>query len=724
MKLENKNYRMELTGGYITDFRFLHSPNIADPSGDFGSACYTLLSDDIKTMPHEPFEAYHTKRSSYHRVEKLSHDRTLCTDENNRIDTLYTLSEDGLIIRTETKNNEISEFGLNINLNFSGKKGSDYQQQFLPTTPYTSQDGQYQYFLLTRPGGGFVTITARTKCDGWKLKYSPYSFGHFLLNLQFLASFDRVYHGSGNKKLEVCFSYAATLQEAFHHISKEYHMPLLGNVLSGGFDGRAYLKLYGRADTVRLQYPGGKIAFFRPDSHNLVEITTEEFGLHTVTPILDGKDGLNTTVWNGKNIQSLFDKSADAVKEPYHPDENLCEGGCFLWELLLNMRLKGHWKYDAIARKELDTILCRTLPPVPRRTIATFAQNGFAPYHIFRSNRVQEQFFGASILLEAYRLYGERDILEYAIHTLNELVEHYMINGKVDNGEDYTTVCCPMIPLVDMALFLKNSGDNRYITFENAASEMAEYLYKRGFDFPTEGSPCDLSGKEYEDGSISCTALGLLYYCYHVQKVKKYLDFARQVLTLHEAWTMYTPDARIYGSGFRWWETIWEGDGDGPALCAGHAWTIWKAEALYYLGILQRDDEAMLASWNGFVTNFSKTMADGSMYSCYIPDFICGGGSPEIRRKLKQLAGEQTGNPYRITHGYPAHKDNSLSRYAWIRAAETWLTTGAVLKIDGQIIAVNAQIRENLCTFDDSVTRIYISDAAEGLLPGREIAVV
>lgn len=79
---------------------------------------------------------------------------------------------------------------------------------------------------------------------------------------------------------------------------------------------------------------------------------------------------------------------------------------------------------------------------------------------------------------------------------------------------------------------------------------------------------------EYEDGSISCTALSLLYFCMHLEIKEEYLNLAKEILELHNAWRIYTPDARMNGSSFRWWETIWEGDGQGPAISAGHAWTI------------------------------------------------------------------------------------------------------------------------------------------------------
>ena len=42
----------------------------------------------------------------------------------------------------------------------------------------------------------------------------------------------------------------------------------------------------------------------------------------------------------------------------------------------------------------------------------------------------------------------------------------------------------------------------------------------------------------------------------------------------------------------------------------------------------------------------------------------------------KQLSSEDIPKRYEITHGYPRHFDNSLSRYVWARACATWLKDG------------------------------------------------
>lgn len=682
MKIENVNYSITVEDGRITAFVEKQYPfiNLADVKGKFGNACYTRSDKDIRHLPHEELTPYAEMYASYTDYKAADENRIICSDAENDITAEYRLEKDGLYITCETENELISGFGVNVDLNYMGKKGMDYKEQILPTSPYTSDNGQYMYCIMTRPNGRYILAAAILECDGWRIRYSPFSAGHYIMGFQFLASFDKVYGGSGRKKVIVNIQCADSLDEIFNKINALYEMPVCVNVLSGGFEGIGKIKVYGNADFLMIKSPSGSIKKV-PVQETL---TMKEFGFYTVTPVKNGENGLNTTLWNGGTMQALFDKSCDAIKKPYHCDDNLCEGGCFLWALLLNMRLNNHRKYDAIVREELSIIMGKG-KYVPRRTIVPHAINGFPAYHIHESNRVQEQFFGVSILLEAYRVYEEDEILEFAIASLKSLVDNHMKNGMVFNGEDYTTVCCPAIPLVDMAIFLKLKEDKRYLIFEKAALELGDYLCERNFNFPTEGIKSELVSEEYEDGSISCTALSLLYICANLEYKQKYVDFAEEVLQMHNAWAIYTPDARMYGSSFRWWETIWEGDGEGPAICAGHAWTIWRAEALFWYGVLKADKKAFRDSWNGFVTNFAKTQEDGRMYSCYEADYIRGGGFTLLKEELPQLSGENHDMQYRIAHDYPQHEDCSLSRYAWARAAATWMDETLFEKLEGGI---------------------------------------
>ena len=703
---ENDSYKVIIENGVIRSFYEKETTiNLVDAKGHCGSAGFTWESEDVRLQcekrPLTPYEDHISFMDSF--------ENGTYYDLKNNISVRYTLEQDGLLIHADTTNPHISQFALNLDLNFLGKKGADYWEQILPSSPYMSEDGRYFYCLMPRPNGRFLLCLSLVPCSGWKIDYSPYCCGHFILNFKLMSSFDKLYGEKDDKKICIKLMCADDIEAAYRAIGKHFHLPLLQNISGGGFCGEAVVRHIGRADAVQVKTPDGSI-YSLPAETPLTHIPLQAFGLYTVTPMLDGKHGLNTTLWYGKDYVKLYQKACEAIQKPYHNDENLCEGGCFLWALLNYMRITGDRQFESLVREELAIVMGER-DYVARKTIVPHLTEEYAAYHIHCSGRIQEQVFGASILLEAYLLFKESRYLEFAISALREMMEHDMVGGKLLNGSgaDYTTVCCPVIPFADMAVCLAELGDNRAEIFKKKAIEMADYLLKRGMDFPTETELTPYTEKEIEDGSISCTALSLLYVCIKVQYNQRYIDFAKQVLHLHKAWTIYTPDVRMYQSSFRWWETIWEGDGEGPAICAGHAWTIWTSEALFYLGLLTRDDEALLASWNGFLTNFSKTQADGSMYSCYEPDYIRGGGIAEVKQTLLQLRGEDTETRYRTAHNYPEHTDNSLSRYAWVRGAYTWQNTAAILLVQGERIGINIQKVNGEWIENNGVTRVYIS---------------
>ena len=116
-------------------------------------------------------------------------------------------------------------------------------------------------------------------------------------------------------------------------------------------------------------------------------------------------------------------------------------------------------------------------------------------------------------------------------------------------------------------------------------------------------------------------------------------------------------------SSLRWWETQWEGDKDGPAICAGHGWTIWRAEADCLYAVLTNNEEYMQKASNGFMTNFSKIQENGLSYAIYNPDFINGGG---FAKDSKDVV-------FRVSKRFPDREDSGLSRYVWIRINDTFL---------------------------------------------------
>ena len=85
---------------------------------------------------------------------------------------------------------------------------------------------------------------------------------------------------------------------------------------------------------------------------------------------------------------------------------------------------------------------------------------------------------------------------------------------------------------IETANILESLNDKRAQRFKTLAVKMAEFLLKRGFKFPTEGTGEDTES-DAEDGSVSCTALSVLYVCANLHYDKRYIDFAAKVLKLH-----------------------------------------------------------------------------------------------------------------------------------------------------------------------------------------------
>lgn len=661
-------FDIKIENGCISELIYGEN-NFAEPGAKTGSVGFTLKSDDITAQPERTdCNLYFDRTSTYNDV-KVEDGVTVCRDTENKICTKYYADDDGLHIFSHTENEEISQFALNFDLNFLGKKCGKGETQLLPTSPYMSDDKDYFYYLLTYDCGKCMVILSEEKCDGWKIGYSPYSCGHYILRLQIMGSFDKVFEGSGRKEIKLRVFMADSVDDAFEKISDIFDAPLCKNLLNGGFDGRAVVEINGNADEYKVVSPSGRAETFKI-SGKTAEIELKEFGLYKIIPYRCGKKGLNSSVWNGADAGEQFTKCTDAIRKPYHNDDNLCEGGCFLWSMLCNRRMTGNTKNDDVIKKELSIVMCEEGEPVRRKTIVPY-KTEYAPYHICGSKRIQEQYFGVSILLEAYKAFDDRRYIDFAANALDELLENYFKDGMIYNGQDYTTVTAPVIAIADMANTMKSIDCERAEKYAAAAVKVADFLVKRDLLFPTEGI-YDEGSREWEDGSISCTALSVLYVCANLKYDRRYIDFAKKLLDIHKAFTIYTPDARMNGSSFRWWETIWEGDGEGPSICAGHAWTIWRAEALYWYGVLTGDKQSMTDSANGFVTNFAKIDENGRMYACFEPDYIRGGGMEAVKRNLRQLSDGQHIDSFKIANSYPKHADNSLSRYAWVRYCYTW----------------------------------------------------
>ncbi len=678
------------------------SYNLADCNG-MGSVCYTQRGDDIRT--ERTFVPYKERFAAYDSVI-AEENKVRCRNKKLSIDTVYMLKDDRLVIESYADNREISQFGIDLNLNFLSKKNGTYIGQLLPSSPYTSRNGDKMYCIMPVIGCGFCIVMAKTVCRAWKINYSEYSYGHFIQHFQMLSALDERYgrEGSNNIILEIAF--ADTIAECYRKIQESYGCPMLYSEVTGTFGRFIDVKLIGEADYVTVLH--GKEERNLPVSGDRVRVNSAGYGICHVVPYRNGEPGLDTVLWFGEDMDRLFEKSCETVREPYHNDENLCEGMTWCWALLSYMAVHNSNRYRSKTDKALKIVMGEGERLLPRNTIAPYPVGKLPAYHIYQSERIQEQFFGISILTEQYKVTGERRYLDFAVKSAEAMVESYQQqNGAFVQHSDYTTVCAPVIAIIDLAAELRGVDPERAEYFSESAARAVQYLVDRGLHFPTEGIVSEENDEEMEEGSISCTALSLLYYCRYIKYVEEYVAFAEKVLRLHDWWRCYTPDVRLYMSTMRWWETIWEGDGTGPGICAGHAWSIWRAEADFHMGVLTGKAEYFLSSWNGYMTNFSKITPEGESYSCYQPDYFTGGGDPEIRQTLLQLSEEDMEKRYELTQDYPRHYDHSLSRYVWVRACRTWRKSAVVISGKEETVTLHCEYRHNKLTVPQAVEEIY-----------------
>ena len=655
--------------GKITDTRGPSEPLLAEEGL---SIAYTLSRDDITKAKKPPCTPYLDKTDKI----EWKNGTGYAKDTKTVIKTDTVL--DGIVIDSSAGAEGISEYGINLPFNFMGKRnGGGWSNQYLFNSPYTSPDKSIIYAYLTSSSGRNIAVAVLSPADGWKMDYSPYSFGHYFINLKLLANYDKVYGTPDNKKhIRIALLPVSSFEDCLKKLSQVYEKPFLNADTLGGKVGEALkLSAYGEPDSIIERRNGGE----RVRNYTDTYVISAE-GETELIPVKNGICGAPITVYGYSDIVSLYKRSMDSADPRIvaeFTDRNLCEHQCWASAMLRFLRkysdrltYEEKKAYENKVRSLLNEVTEQDInKATPRVTIFNQPHDGFPAYNVFKSRRVQELAYGITILLDAYLYFGEERYYEYARGATKCLITHYQGEDggiKIDWGdkvEDYSTVCCPMIPIVDMARALSTRDKEFSDLCYNSADKLAEYLYNRGVDFPTEGIVSDEAEKEMEDGSISCTALALLYYCKNVRRKEKYVENAKMILDLHEIWIINTPICQMKGSSLRWWETQWEGDADGPAICAGHAWSIWRAEAdhLYYQ--LTGDKRYLIKATNGFMTNLSKIQMDGTTYSVYNPDEINGGGFDGTPDRIR----------YRVAKRFADREDCGISRYVWIRMNDTFL---------------------------------------------------
>lgn len=672
----------------IYDLRYSEPVDITDGSGRFGHLAYTLKSQDLNEQLHPgcmPFTEQHAGfDSDYTNLEfgsKLS----------------VKSQGEGLVFELTCTGEDVDGMGIFLPFNFMSRKNGYWQQQFTISSPYHTADHKHHMFYLGRPDGNGIVCIVENEIECFMVNYSPYQGGHFIRGITFWANLDRIYcrPERSDKRVKVHILPVASYCEAMDKAAKIWNCCGLYYDVASGYTNQPFtFQTIGNVDYIEITAPSGKIQ----QIENCLTFTPEEYGFYQAVPYHDGIPGMDAIMFCMDSLRQMHGRATRVIKqdqsviightpegkavyEPAHleyrgyKDFNLCEHAMWAWSALKYLRDGGNEQRIHDDVKNQLTIM----DPNSKLNRPRSSYDAEDHYNTCGDYRIQEPFNGVNMLIDAYLLYREPAYLQLAKTALRAKLEvdqledggvyRYAGRGEDRHREDYTTVTAMVIPVADLAVLLRTENDPDWEYFANAAVRMADHMVSRGLDFPTEGGTNEEVNVEVEEGSMSCTALTVLYVYDKLVKKQEYLDFATEILAYHDCYSVYTPHPVMFRSSLRWWETIWEGDSDGPAICFGHAWTIWRAEAEYWYGMLMLDDARLLDSYNGFMSNFAKTDREGNMYAIYQYEQLC---SPCLEDR-----GHMTDRSNR--EGFPRRTDVTLSRYAWARGAATWFETVAIL---------------------------------------------
>lgn len=678
----------------------------------FGAVAYTRHSEPAEMKPSDlPFnvDAVHlNEHRIYAPVSEETKNRIRGKNPVTGHTVTYELDDDGFDLWFEGDLSDANQVGLDLDVAFMDvDQDAPENYQYTVQCPYCSEDRSVSYVYLSRPTGPGMLIVGLTPAT-WRLRYGRGGFGevgwipraysaplHAVLGLQMLARVDSALDPTskpGPVRQGVRIRFPENLREARRYMARDMGLPILSAPTLACEEGESLrFTASSSAKEATLESPDGTVmpVDLEPVDENALkgEVTLKKEGFYTLK-ISDGQGHTSDMVlrcgasWLDTLKRSVFNKKGHAALS--------AEGQYWAHAMVLARKHIGaseqmeRYLYDILVRILMQGVDPPKLPSrEPTHLVEDVSQEDgwyvhapypephtahgtdFSAFHMFKCDRVQDATNMIELLLLAADAYDEDAFYEQAIR-IAEAIIHDNIDdaGRIyrtsrhdpNITRDYTTVVAPLQNLTQLWRAMEKRRDPRAERLKAIVLKVADYLVARGFDFPTEGPPPHQ--RWTEDGSISCTALSLLYVYRHVEARPEYLDMAEKVLDFHESWGIDAPDVRMLGSSYRYWETQWENDKEGRAINAGHPWTLWRAEALYWYALLKRDPRRLLQSYNGYWTNRCKFMPDGSTYSCFTPDYI-----PDRPRRFE------------LVHSYPETTDPSISYYLWPRSAETWWRT-------------------------------------------------
>lgn len=652
------------------------------------------------------------------KVERWDNTQILVTSETKATKILYHMGDTELTINLETITDCGPRIGFQMDFNFLDMPGGErFTEQCMPKVIYTDETCSFGYLVFATADKRFCAVVLESPFCAWRIKYDK--SGHRMVGFQILTQADDVITDERQllltvDRLNLCVLFETSIEACMEAVSKRLKISMVICEVSGGLPG-AVIPFNVTAATRCIKIVSPKGAVFIPNENRvrLMEtgiyqiITENDFGRKHISRILchqdwksmyrkinyfyadyfQDKSGAFYRAIGQKGLTPEGGRTLEGTAFGNIMEPSSCRSGEFggfaAAAMMKNLLLFGkdeklkrsvdsYIKNWALNDGHENTPYCGSI----FKENSKFLGREYGPYHLYKEvNYPQHEAFLMEQLIDYYWLTKDQKILEDAYKLACHFIEEHMEpdgcvicqNSPETPKVDYCTVHTPIYGLIQVGRALGEGEQSKKLL--RYAEKLAEYVYKRGFLFPTEGEPCT------EDGSMSCSAATLLYAYIFLEPKPEYLSMAEELLNLHEILELDGTDCRMVGSSTRFWETQYETRDWGPSINAGHAWTVWLAAAKAMLSLVKGEFYTLLRSYEGFLTNICKVEKNGAMTSGYTPDMIPG--MPHAPGIWGISDPEDGITEYRMTTTrlgmrYPDRTYSASGNYFLIEAAKIW----------------------------------------------------
>lgn len=626
--------------------------------------------------------------------------------KSNACQMWYTFNRDTIVSRVKFLNRKGPRVGINFDFNFLDSDEENYSDKLMMTEAYTDAQTKFGYYLFRQSDGSYFCIAIQSKFAGYRLKYSY--FGHRIKGFQILAAATDI-DGIVDEveSFQYTMLFADDLMKARNKIQEILGIGIPNIILSGSNEGSLYsFTCNNMKIRVRVEDPKGRVVSYTK-SEDKYSFPMDYSGMYKVV-ISDRRKVTyyflcyktinyyyeSVCDFNFRNFQHSTGAFYRAIsKATLRPDKRTLEGVHFgnpYEKMSCRTGEFGGFAAWSIS-KYLETTDKKYLKSSLTKYIKDWALNGqgnqptlygtvyrekqkygcknYSPYHLYKEpNFPQYELFLIEELIDYYKLTKEKEVLEEVYSLADHFIEDHIREGMIIyHNTDYTSVHAPCIAFIKLMKLSECTDEpTRAKRYYLTAKSICNHIYHRKDEFPTEGEKCT------EDGSIACSALQLAYYCWHVEYVPQYHKMAKEFIEIHRMLDYTVPDARMYQSSIRFWETLYESSDFGPSYNCGHGWTIWTSEAKFYLGLLEKKQHYLIESYNGFISNMAKVEANGGMTACYTPDMIPGTPHHYFLIRYDIRGALQRRKTSYIATGYSTTSYSTSGNYFLIKFSETF----------------------------------------------------